>query len=625
MVRKIYQSTLCISILCTLRLSGDGGLTDSMPLIELEPYVVVATRTPLLLERVSPSVEYIDSDVITFWQDNSLVDTLNRQTGVSLIANGAEGSQASLFIRGSESNHTSLFLDGRQLNRGFGNQFAIESLAVANLESVQLQKGASSVNYGSSGIGGVVDLRSTSGLGIAANEYKLSQTFGSNQYRDTQVSTLIGDEVYGFSLSAGVLASENERPNDAYQRDSAQARFDYKLTDQLVFELLGHYIAADKEIPGSSVAPTLNRDQFTINWLISPGLKYESDSLTVHLFYSRSESNLDNYNAGAQNDIIVQSDELHLQADYTLSERVLFSSGLTYRSEEAFNTAIPYFERFNQTGVYGQVIWQTFESLELRGGLRYDRYSDYDNATTGSFEGLYAFDEAQLTVFTKIATSYAPPSAVDFAFDFDASTPLNAEESHSYEIGIRQNLLEGSMQYSVVFFRNEIDELLSFDPNTFDTFNIQEATTQGLEFSLAYQIAEYLELSFGYTYLHAVADQLNDPRTVFPSPVDPAKDVPLARRARHQLNFGATYRPNEKLSLGLNASGYFRRQDIDPISFAQGTAEDYFVVGVLVGWEVTDDWSVFTRVENLLDQDYAPAAGFPALGRTAYVGAKLSF
>ena len=50
---------------------------------ELVPYVVVATRTPLGLDRVSPSVSYVSADEIEQWQYRDLSGVLEHSGSVS--------------------------------------------------------------------------------------------------------------------------------------------------------------------------------------------------------------------------------------------------------------------------------------------------------------------------------------------------------------------------------------------------------------------------------------------------------------------------------------------------------------------------------------------------------------
>jgi len=67
--------------------------------------------------------------------------------------------------------------------------------------------------------------------------------------------------------------------------------------------------------------------------------------------------------------------------------------------------------------------------------------------------------------------------------------------------------------------------------------------------------------------------------------------------AREELNFGA---PNF---------------DIEDYSFANFAAE----------YEINPHFTIFGRIDNLTDEQYAEIFGFPALGRAAYGGFKVRF
>jgi vitamin B12 transporter len=606
----------------------------------LEPYVVVATRTPLALDRVSPSVDYIDEEQIEQWQAKSVVDIIDKQPGMAVVSSGAIGSQTSLFSRGTDSNHTGFFLDGRRLSPGFGNQYDLEFLSIGNLSSVQIQRGASSVNYGSSGIGGAIDLRTKSALDEATSSGSLEVEVGSNNYRRAAASTSVIAGDFGMSLATSSLSTDNERPNDAYGSEQITTRMDYRLSDNWSLELIGQYLEADKELPGSIVDSSADDNQETENWLISPGLRYATDTLSMHLFYSHSttqttlhqvRSSYDefwNYRGDylTSNVIEVESDEVNLQLDYSLTDDVLLSTGLVYRRDDASNSntefdplnpVVAYANTFEQVGIYGQALW-IIGDLELRGGVRYDDYSEFDSEITGSAEIIYHLHNIEATIFTKLATSYSPPGASDIAFDLPKyQTPLSSEEATTYEIGFRQSLFEGDLEWSIVAFYNDIDDLLDYKaievaPFEFDydSINVKSAETHGVEFSMAYSVTEKLAVSAGYTYLTAL---------------DKDTDTRLSRRPRHMLQFAADYQFNEALNVGLQGTGYIAREDIDPTTYALGDAEDFFVARLVADWALNDRVTLFARVENLFDKSYAPAAGFPALGRAGYIGARWTF
>ncbi len=53
--------------------------------------------------------------------------------------------------------------------------------------------------------------------------------------------------------------------------------------------------------------------------------------------------------------------------------------------------------------------------------------------------------------------------------------------------------------------------------------------------------------------------------------------------------------------------------------------EDYAFVNIAAEYEVRENISIVGRINNLTDEKYSEVFGFPALGRGAYGGVRLSF
>ena len=581
---------------------------------ELPPYVVVATRTPLSLNQVSPSVSYISEESMKQNQDRSLVDVLERQPGVVLNSNGARGSLSGLFLRGTESNHTSFFLDGRRLNPAFSNQFDLEFLSINNLSSVQIQRGPSSVNFGSAGIGGVISLQTKSDLGEKTNSVTAEVEYGSYDYYRGALNASLADEDWAVSFGASGLTTENKRNNDTFDNFGANSRIEYKLAEGLVAELISFITDTDKELPGSVSFPSDTSFNKTQSWLISPGLCFENEDWSGRIFYSNSKQFLEGVDTFSEPKSSVKSNEIYFQSDYSGLERIIFSIGALYRNDETRNDNLGYLENFGQAGLWAQIQWQLLKALGVRLGGRYDKYTDFDSSADGNVEIIYSLTDLGTDFFAKLATSYSPPSSLELAFDSDPwGTALNPEESTSYEIGFRQNLLGNKLNLSSVIFRNEIDDLVFFVGS--DAINVNRATTEGIEFNAQYNPLESLSLGIGYTYLTAL---------------DNGMDQRLLRRPRHILQLSTNYQITEKLHFGIQGIGYFGREDAifgpaPDFSRIQVDQEDYFVINALTNYKITDRLNLFARVENLLDEDYESVLGFPALGRAGYIGARLGF
>jgi vitamin B12 transporter len=634
-------SALGLALTCaSAELRAEEIAADATTSQDLVPYVVVATRTPLGLDRVSPSISYASAAEMEEWQDQSLVDTLSRQTGLVLKSNGGTGSLTSMFIRGTESNHTGFFMDGRRLNPGFGNQYDLGLLSVNGLSSVQVQRGASSVNYGSAGIGGVVDLQTQSTIGNEGYSVSTSAEAGAHDYARGTVGAKVSSEDWGLSVGGSTLTTDNARPNDAYDTSSVTSRADYKLAENLFFEVIGMYTHAEKEVPGSRSNPTSDDTQSNQNWLLSPGLRYLTDELSVNFFYSHSESVLKSDTEDYFGDFYktkneVSSDEVDLQVDYSITDDLLMSVGVQYRKDEAYNPNLNSYASYlpvdkydnsaGQTGVWSQAQWILNQALELRGGVRYDNYTDYDDSWDGSLEAIYNFVDLNLSAFAKVATSYAPPSPLDLAYDENrdpdnnpSNTDLDPEKSVSYEFGLRQTFFDEAIEASVAYFYNDIDDLIVYEYNEVyvpfydswsDTYNVGKATTHGFECMLNYEVNAKVSLGLSYTYLTAEDEDTNE-RLVY--------------RPRHLLQLSATYRPIDTVTLGVSGLGQFDRER-NVWQQPNEDMEDFFVVDVFADWAVTDRLTLFGRIDNALDESYASTYDYPSLGATGYVGARLSF
>lgn len=593
---------------------------------ELDPYVVVATRTPIQLERVSPSVKYISLSEMEDWQDHDLVDVLMRQSGVSL-KNGSIGAVASLFLRGTNSDQTAFFRDGRRMNRTLSGQYDLEFLNVDNLSSVQIQKGASSVNYGSSGIGGVIDLQTQKSIGKNSTNGSVTGRFGSNNYEKGTITFQTSKEDWGISLSHTSMSTDNERDNDRTESHSSNFRGDVRLGPNLTAELVAHYSEYEKRVPGSTSNPSPNAFNVSENWLLSPGLRVKNNDFNIHTFYSREYFKTDNtYNSGFISYDRLKTDEINLQIDYYGIEDLTLTLGCLYRSEEIEKPST-YFEKLDHSGGFVQSLWQINDAIEVRGGIRYDSFSDYEDSWTWNLELIHFVPNTNLSFFAKIASAYAPPTGQDISYDDNkdsngntVNTPILPEESLSYEIGLRQQLLSDRLQLNAVLFRNEIDNYIryvQYTSNHSDTLSVNEATTEGLELSINYEINPELVLNLGYTYLTAVYDSYIQATQSY-------EVIRLSERPRHSIQASIHYQPTEIFKLGLSATSQSDRESFNWQDY-NSNAESFFVLNCVAELSLSENFSILARVDNLLDESYATSKGYPNLGTSHYIGGRLKF
>ena len=143
--------------------------------------------------------------------------------------------------------------------------------------------------------------------------------------------------------------------------------------------------------------------------------------------------------------------------------------------------------------------------------------------------------------------------------EFTILALLQPEKSKSYEVGFNHTTLDGNLESSLLFFRNNIDNLLGYDPLTYDTYNVDSAMTNGVEYNINYAVTSKVNIAAAYTYLTAI---------------DNNTEERLLRRPRHTVQLSANYQLTDSVSTGIQGVGYFDREDINAETYSRIDHED---------------------------------------------------
>jgi len=119
--------------------------------------VVTASRVAESRVTTTESVTVITGDQVAAMGAAQLADILRRVPGLNVETTGREGAVASLFARGGESDYNHVLIDGVRVNAN-GGQFDFSRVSAAEIERVEVVRGAQSALYGSDAIGSVVQV-----------------------------------------------------------------------------------------------------------------------------------------------------------------------------------------------------------------------------------------------------------------------------------------------------------------------------------------------------------------------------------------------------------------------------------------------------------------------------------
>jgi vitamin B12 transporter len=241
--------------------------------------------------------------------------------------------------------------------------------------------------------------------------------------------------------------------------------------------------------------------------------------------------------------------------------------------------------------------------------------------------------------------------------------PFLAEQSRSYDGGLEQQLFDGKARLSVIYFHNEFTNQAEFVSSQYlvqlgvpeevaqaqgifgAAVNTLDYRAQGAEVGFHYQVSRKLSLRGGWTDTDAVVQQSFSSSALQPAinPLFPGIQIgaysPLvgARPFRIAPNTGFagvdwTYR-----RLFVSAMGTFvsRRDDstfLIDTDFGntlllpnRNLDSSYQKVDLYSSYQVKKYLSIYTSLDNVLNQHYQEVYGYPALPFTIRAGIRLTF
>jgi outer membrane receptor protein involved in Fe transport len=346
------------------------------------------------------------------------------------------------------------------------------------------------------------------------------------------------------------------------------------------------------------------------------------------------------------------------QVDVPVSRALSVSAGAELMDERATSTYItgvalrPIPVTRDDAGVFGELRVEALDRLLVTAGARVDRIrrdrlepsptawsprpelpedvvvSPNPRVAASWFVRGPADHHGWTRLHGSAGTGIRAPDALEIAFTDNAG--LEPERSRSVDAGIEQAWRNGALIVDVTAFHSRYDNLIvavgrSFaDASQYLTDNIANARSTGLEASAAFRAHSGLSVSAAYTWLDTAVLAVDGASGEAPPPFEVGD--PLIRRPRHHGWIAATMaRPRWSAFARADLRGSV--QDVDPTYGALGgtvTGDGFVVVHAGGALRVHARLDLLLRADNLFDQQYEEAVGYPALGRSVIVGVRVA-
>jgi vitamin B12 transporter len=317
-------------------------------------------------------------------------------------------------------------------------------------------------------------------------------------------------------------------------------------------------------------------------------------------------------------DLEVVNRRVEWQHNFQIGKPLLLTAGYQFREDQGNNPnnfGTPGNRILSSHAGFAQAQVNIQDRLLMTAGVRHDSYNAFGEATTYRVTGGYLFPETGTKIRGSYATGFRAPTMNQLFFQ-DPSFPtpipnLKPEKSKSMDIGIDQRFLEDRLKLSVGYFWNHYDNLIQFfsSPPIVGLQNIGQAKSQGYELGFSFQVLTDLEFHGQYTatLTHNLSPGAMGARLPL-TPVDSA-------------SAGATYQPIEPLRITLD----YRYVGSRVNSFPVANLQHFNVVNASASYDVTKNWQVYGRVDNLLNEKYEEVLNFGTPIRSVFGGIKFIY
>lgn len=602
-----------------------------------EPSVVVtATRLPTAVRTDDPNVTVIDSKDIAARHPASVVELIRSLPGIAVQEAGGRGSVVSVFTRGAKPNFTLVLIDGVKAGdptNTRGGSFDFSTLALDDIDRIEVVRGPSSAIYGSDAVGGVINI--------------ITRRVSSQ--REVDVDASVGN--HGFEEVAGHLGGPVGRiggsytdngtpvPGSGFRSKNADGALSTPVFDNTSLSLTGRYTASNAEsFPDSSGGPLLavlrqldRRDvdeaMVSGHLMHTPGGPW-SFSADYGLYNRTSNEISPGVAPSAQTPsgippstdaVRFQRNELTTTALYTSGPALDAALGLDLENEQGTDSgsldfggiALPtYYTLTRTTGAgFGQISYRATSELQWLAGARYDRTSGVGGHFSPQGGASYDFTNTGTRLNVSWGRAYRLPSFYALGNPLVGDPTLKPESASNWAAGISQAFAGSEQHLKLDLYDTHYSDLIDFRPGAVPKLvNLSKVMARGGEVSVELHLAPALSVTPSVSYTDAY-----DADTGIA-----LRDVP------HWLAGGiAQWSPSSTVI--VSATFLYVGMLVDN-SIPTGDEElpGHERLDVSMSWKAFGHWSVYAVADNVLNAHYQDVVGFPAPGTAVRLGIRLS-
>ncbi|MFT3823027.1 MAG: TonB-dependent receptor [Chitinophagaceae bacterium] len=602
----------------------------------LNPVTVAASLSQQRASETGRNITIIKGDRFKDLPVHSLDDLLRYVPGVEIQARGPMGSQSDIVLRGGTFQQVLVILDGMRLNdpnTGHFNSYI--PISPAEIERIEVLKGASSAIHGADAVGGVI--------------YIITKSFAAKMGQEgVQVSAGAGAGEYGlWNADAGVLYNKNKLhigggvlTNNAdgvqqrgttgfFHNTTASVSANYYLNSK--WNIAYRFAYDTRDFAAQNFYTTFLSDtaseKVISRWhQLRIGYHTEKESLTLDAGY---KSVTDNY---AYNKISVANS----------SNSRLFQALLTYQRKLGKTMTLVGGANYQQRSI----------ASNDRGDHSLYRLSPFASVSMSLWKGFTVRPSVQWAFFENISSEFVPQVDLsqkvgswqlrgsvgktirdaDFTERYNnynkvlvtsgrvGNPDLKAERSVSYEAGADW-FWHDKLKISATFFQRFHQRLIDYSTTTYADMPRKDNLSPTGVYALAKNIASVHTTGFETDIQYVYDINKNQKITANAGLVwlsstssDTVPSFYISSHAKFLTNFAVIYQCHD---LTLSINGLYKKRQAQTASAINATVTpDYFLMNARAQYAFLHKTiSAFVQLDNVFDKQYSDLLGTPMPGR----------
>ncbi|TXD83851.1 TonB-dependent receptor [Subsaximicrobium wynnwilliamsii] len=627
-VTLVAQSQGYKTLSKTLSISANEGQIVDFVLEEsnavLDEIVVTGTRTEKRRTDSPVIVNLINSETLEQVVATDLSEGLRFQPGLRVEMNCQTCNYSQIRMNGLQGGYSQILINGRPIFSPLTGLYGLEQIPVNMIERIEVVRGGVSALYGSSAIGGTVNVitkipkqngysfsyayQNINGGAdqslINGNATVVSKDYksGANFFVNTRTRTAY--DANGDNFSELPELKDNSFGINAFYLPTENSKLEVSFSSLYEYRFGGEIV----EKPAYLTQQSEERDHHVLMGSLDYQINFNEDKSALILYYGGQRTDRDHY-TGIIPDDETEKNAFFADPPYGVSDVITHQGGLQYNHkldaflggttvltagaeylyDDVFDEITAYDYEIDQTtrnlGVFFQNDWEVTESFNFLAGFRVDKHNLVDHAIVSPRVSLLYKLEETTQFRLGWGTGFRAPQAFDtdlhIAFAGGGVSRISLAENLEEE---RSNSFTASVNYDKAtehfiagftlegFYTHLNDAFYQFPlgedafGERFEKRNGSGATVKGITLEARANFDYVVELAAGFTLQSSLYDDA----------VENIEGLELKREfLRTPNDYGyatLTYTPTKKLTASANLI-YTGKMDI--IHFAgEGTGQD---------------------------------------------------